>query len=152
LYANACTKQLTMIEDYINGYVQRSQGGSYDGKIVIEGILLPSISAVFFKDNGENFLWLKRKKVLDYDFESKTYKEREAKPQWEVYLKKQLDENAVAYKGEFFFMHFKYSISGVWDKVLGKEKQRLNLFVERLSMSQQTIINGNNKRKLENND
>ena len=141
-----------MIEDYINGYVQRSQGGSYDGKIVIEGILLPSISAVFFKDNGENFLWLKRKKVLDYDFESKTYKEREAKPQWEVYLKKQLDENAVAYKGEFFFMHFKYSISGVWDKVLGKEKQRLNLFVERLSMSQQTIINGNNKRKLENND
>jgi len=131
-----------MIEDYINGYIQRSQGGSYDGKITIEGILLPAISAVFFKDNGENYLWLKRKKVLDYDYESQTYKEREARPQWEAYLKKQIDnDTAVSYKGEFFFMHFKYSITGVWDKILGNEKQRLNLFVERLPMSQQTIVN-----------
>lgn len=137
-----------MIEDYINGYIQRSQGGSYDGKITIEGILLPAISAVFFKDNGENYLWLKRKKVLDYDFESQTYKEREAKPQWEAYLKKQLDSNTVAYEGEFFFLHFKYSIVGVWDKVLGNEKQRLNLFVERLPLSQQTIINSINEQKL----
>ena len=131
-----------MIEDYINGYIQRSQGGSYDGKITIEGILLPAISAVFFKDNGENYLWLKRKKVLDYDYESQTYKEREARPQWEAYLKKQIDnDTAVSYKGEFFFMHFKYSITGVWDKILGNEKQRLNLFVESLPMSQQTIVN-----------
>lgn len=136
-----------MVEDYINGYIQRSQGGSYDGKITIEGILLPAISAVFFKDDGENYLWLKRKKVLDYDHESQTYKEREAKPKWEAYLKKQLDGDTVAYKGEFFFMHFKYSISGVWDKVLGNEKQRLNLFVERLPMSQQTIINSINEQK-----
>ena len=127
--------------DYINGYIQRSQGGSYDGKITIEGILLPAISAVFFKDNGENYLWLKRKKVLDYDYESQTYKEREARPQWEAYLKKQIDNDTVAYKGEFFFMRFKYSITGVWDKILGNEKQRLNLFVERLPMSQQTIVN-----------
>ena len=137
-----------MIEDYINGYIQRSQGGSYDGKITIEGILLPAISAVFFKDNGENYLWLKRKKVLDYDYESQTYKEREAKPQWEAYLKKQIDNDTVAYKGEFFFMRFKYSITGVWDKILGNEKQRLNLFVERLPMSQQTIINSINEQKL----
>ena len=137
-----------MIEDYINGYIQRSQGGSYDGKITIEGILLPAISAVFFKDNGENYLWLKRKKVLDYDYESQTYKEREAKPQWEAYLKKQVNENTVAYKGEFLFMHFKYSIVGVWDKVLGNDKQRLNLFVERLPMSQQTLINSINEQKL----
>lgn len=137
-----------MAEDYINGYIQRSQGGSYDGKITIEGILLPAISAVFFKDNGENFLWLKRKKVLDYDFESQIYKEREAKPQWEAYLKKQIDSDTVAYKGEFFFMRFKYSIAGVWDKVLGNEKQRLNLFVERLPLSQQTIINSINGQKL----
>lgn len=136
-----------MVEDYINGYIQRSQGGSYDGKITIEGILLPAISAVFFKDNGENYLWLKRKNVLDYDHESQTYKEREAKPKWEAYLKKQLDGDTVAYKGEFFFMHFRYSISGVWDKVLGNEKQRLNLFVERLPMSQQTIINSINEQK-----
>ena len=137
-----------MIEDYINGYIQRSQGGSYDGNITIDGILLPAISAVFFKDNGENYLWLKRKKVLDYDYESQTYKEREAKPQWEAYLKKQVNENAVAYKGEFLFMHFKYSIIGVWDKVLGNDKQRLNLFVERLPMSQQTLINTINEQKL----
>ena len=137
-----------MIEDYINGYIQRSQGGSYDGKITIEGILLPAISAVFFKDNGENYLWLKRKKVLDYDYESQTYKEREARPQWEAYLKKQIDNDTVAYKGEFFFMRFKYSITGVWDKILGNEKQRLNLFVERLPMSQQTIINSINEQKL----
>ena len=137
-----------MVEDYINGYIQRSHGGSYDGKITIDGIMLPAISAVFFKDDGENYLWLKRKNVLDYDHESQTYKEREAKPKWEAYLKKQLDGDTVAYKGEFFFMHFKYSISGVWDKVLGNEKQRLNLFVERLPMSQQTIINSNNEQKL----
>lgn len=137
-----------MVEDYINGYIQRSQGGSYDGKITIDGILLPAISAVFFKDDGENYLWLKRKNVLDYDNESQTYKEREAKPKWEAYLKKQIDSDTVAYKGEFFFMHFKYSISGVWDKVLGNEKQRLNLFVERLPLSQQTIINSINEQKL----
>jgi len=137
-----------MTSDYINGYIQRSQGGAYDGKITIEGILLPAISAVFFKNNGENYLWLKRKKVLDYDYESQTYKEREARPQWQAYLKKQIDNNVVAYKGEFFFMHFRYSISGVWDKVLGNEKQRLNLFVERVPMSQQTIINSINEQKM----
>ena len=136
-----------MVEDYINGYIQRSQGGSYDGKITIEGILLPAISAVFFKDDGENYLWLKRKNVLEYNHESQTYREREAKPKWEAYLKKQLDGDTVAYKGEFFFMHFKYSIAGVWDKVLGNEKQRLNLFVERLPLSQQTIINSINEQK-----
>lgn len=137
-----------MTSDYINGYIQRSQGGAYDGKITIEGILLPAISAVFFKNNGENYLWLKRKKVLDYDYESQTYKEREARPQWQAYLKKQIDNNVVAYKGEFFFMHFRYSILGVWDKVLGNEKQRLNLFVERVPMSQQTIINSINEQKM----
>ena len=137
-----------MTSDYINGYIQRSQTGSYDGKITIDGITLPAISAVFFKDNGENYLWLKRKKVLDYDYESQTYKEREARPQWEVYLKKQVDNNVVAYKGEFFFMHFRYSIVGVWDGIFGMDKrQRLNLFVERLPMSQQTIINNINERK-----
>jgi hypothetical protein len=136
-----------MVEDYINGYIQRSQGGSYDGKITIEGILLPAISAVFFKDNGENYLWLKRKNVLDYDNESQTYKEREAKPQWEVYMKKQLEDNVDAYKGEFFFFHFKYSIVGVWDKVFGIDKKRLNLFIERLPLSQQTVINAINEQK-----
>ena len=136
-----------MIDDYVNGYVERKQGGKYEGSLTIEGIMLPSISAVYFKDGEESYLWLRRKKVLDYDFESQTYKEREAKPQFEAYLKKQLEGDTVAYKGEFIFMRFKFSITGVWDKILGKEKQRLNLFVERLPMSQQTIINSINQSK-----
>ena len=133
--------------DYINGYIQRTQGGSYEGKIAIDGISLPAISAVYFTKDSENYLWLKRKKILDYDFESHTYKEREATPPWEAYLRKQIDNDTVAYKGEFYFLRFRYSIVGIWDSILGKDKQRLNLFVERLPMRQQTIVNGINKRK-----
>lgn len=136
-----------MNDDYVNGYIQRSHGGSYVGNITIDGILLPAISAVFFKEEDESYLWLKRKKILDYDFESQTYREREAKPQWEAYMKKQLEDNVVAYKGEFFFLHFKYSIVGVWDKVFGIDKNRLNLFIERLPLSQQTVINAINEQK-----
>lgn len=136
-----------MVEDYINGYIQRTKSGSFEGKITIDGISLPAISAVYFTKDSNTYLWLKRKKILDYDFESHTYKEREATPPWEAYLKKQLDNDTVAYRGEFNFLRFRYSIVGVWDNILGKDKQRLNLFVERLPMSQQTIINGINERK-----
>ena len=136
-----------MNDDYINGYIERKQGGHYEGKLSIDGILLPSITATYFKDDGKNYLWIRRKKVLEYDFETQTYKEREARPQFEAYLKKQLDNGAVAYKGEFAFMRFKYSITGVWDKILGNDKQRLNLFVERLPLTQQTIINSINESK-----
>lgn len=137
-----------MIEDYVNGYIQRTQKGTFEGVVSIEGITLPSITGVYFKDDGENYLWLRRKKILEYDFESQTYKERDAKPQFEAYLKKQLDGDTVAYKGEFVFMRFKFRITGVWDKILGHDKQRLNLFVERLPQSEQTIINSiNDKNK-----
>jgi len=136
-----------MTDDYINGYIERKQGGVYEGKLSIDGILLPAISATYFKDNGDTYVWLRRKKVLDYDFESQSYKEREAKPQFEAYLKKQLDGDMVAYKGEFIFMRFKYSITGLWDRILGNDKQRLNLYVERLPLSQQTIINSINESK-----
>ena len=136
-----------MVEDYINGYVQRTKSGSYEGRVVIDGISLPEITAVYFKENEDSYLWLKRKKVLDYDFESHSYKEREAEPRWEAYLKKQLDGNTVAYKGEFMFLRFKYSIVGVWDSILGKDKQRLNLYVERKPMRQQTLVNAINKTK-----
>ena len=142
-----------MIDDYVNGYVERKKDGTYGGSLTIEGINLQGgITAVYFKDEGENYLWIKRKKVLEYDFESQSYRERDAKPQFEAYLKKQIEDNSVAYKGEFFFMRFKYSITGVWDKVLGNDKQRLNLFVERLPLSQQTIINSINESKRNNND
>ena len=140
-----------MIDDYINGYVERKKDGTYGGSLTIEGINLQGgITAVYFKDEGENYLWLRRKKVLEYDFESQAYHERDAKPHFEAYLKKQLDGNAVAYKGEFAFMRFRYSITGVWDKVFGDEKQRLNLFVERLPLSEQTIINSINESRKSN--
>lgn len=136
-----------IMEDYINGFVERKSSGAYEGSISIEGIVLPNITAVYFKDEGDSYLWLRRKKVLEYDFESQTYKERDARPQFEAYLKKQVEGNVVAYKGEFAFMRFKFSITGVWDKVLGKDKQRLNLFVERLPLPEQTIINSINEAK-----
>lgn len=140
-----------MIDDYINGYVERKKDGTYGGSLTIEGINLQGgITAVYFKDEDENYLWIRRKKVLEYDFESQVYRERDAKPQFEAYLKKQLENNAVAYKGEFAFMRFKYSITGVWDKVLGNDKHRLNLFVERLPLSQQTIINSINESRKKN--
>ena len=140
-----------MIDDYINGYVERKKDGTYGGSLTIEGINLQGgITATYFKDDGENYLWIRRKKVLEYDFESQAYHEREARPPFEAYLKKQLNDGTVAYKGEFAFMRFKYSITGVWDKVLGNDKHRLNLFVERLPLSQQTIINSINESRKKN--
>lgn len=140
-----------MIDDYINGYVERRKDGTYGGSLTIEGINLQGgITATYFKDDGESYLWLRRKKVLEYDFESQAYHERDARPPFEAYLKKQLNDGTVAYKGEFAFMRFKYSITGVWDKVLGNDKNRLNLFVERLPLSQQTIINSINESRKKN--
>ena len=139
-----------MAVDYVSGYIQRNKDGRYEGSVTIDGIKLPEISAVYFMDNGENYLWLKRKKVLFYDFESQSYKKRDAIPPWEAYLKKQLDNETVAYKGDFYFLRFRYSIVGVWDNILGKEKQRLNLFVERMPMSKQTIINKINEFNIKN--
>lgn len=140
-----------MIDEFVNGYVERKKDGTYGGSLTIDGISLQGgISATYFKDDGENYLWLRRKKVLEYDFESQSYRERDAKPQFEAYLKKQLENNSVAYKGEFIFMRFRYSITGVWDKILGNDKQRLNLFVERMPLTEQTIINSINESKKKN--
>ena len=134
---------------YVNGYVERKSGGSYEGVLRFEGgIDLSPIQAVYFKKDGSDYLWLKRKPLLEYDEKTETYRRREREPRWECYLKKQMDGNTVIYKGEFTFMRFKFYIDGVWDGVLGlDEKQRLNLYVERMPMSMQTIINGINERK-----
>lgn len=137
-----------MVEGYTNGYIQRTQSGAFEGKVSVEGIDLSPISAVFFKKDYDSYIWLKRKKVLDYDERLQCYKEREAQPNWECYLKKQSNGDAVSYKGEFSFMRFRFKIEGVWDSVLGMDKKhRLNLFIERLPMSEQTIINSINERK-----
>ena len=135
------------MEDFESGYIERKSEGRYEGNISVEGINLSPIQAVYFKNEGETYLWLKRKQLLEYDHETMSYTKREREPRWECYLKKQVEGSTVAYKGEFAFMHFKFSITGVWDKILGQDKkQRLNLFVERLPMNQQTIINSINER------
>lgn len=134
---------------YSDGYIERKSEGRYEGTLRIEGkINLSPIEAVYFKKDGEQYLWLKRKPMLEYDGREQKYKSRERNPKWECYLKKQVVDDTVAYRGEFVFMHFKFSITGVWDDVLGLDrKRRLNLFVERCPMSQQTIINGIKERK-----
>lgn len=131
-----------------DGYVQRNSDGSFGGAIKIEGVDLSPIEAVYFKREGDTYLWLKRKPLLEYDHKTESYKERQKEPRWECYLKKQLEEGAVAFKGEFIFLRFRFNIVGVWDAVLGNDKkQRLNLYIERLPLSQQTIINNINERK-----
>lgn len=135
-------------DDYINGYLERKQGGRFEGKITIEGINLSPIVGQYFKKDGKTYLWLKRKRLLEYDSQTQAYKERERVPQWEAYLVKQIDEDTTTFKGSFVFLRFRFEIQGVWDKILGREKQqRLNLYVERLPMGQQTIINEINERK-----
>lgn len=130
------------------GYIERGQNGRYGGKVNIEGVVLDGVVGVYFKKDGDSYLWLRREKVLEYDEKTMTYKEREARPQWEAYLKKQLEDDTVAYKGEFNFLRFRFSIVGVWDRILGNDKkQRLNLYVERLPTSHQVIINAINKAK-----
>ena len=85
--------------------------------------------------------------MLVYDENTQQYLSRKREPRWEAYLEKQMDGSTIAYKGEFHFLMFKYEIVGIWDSVLGKEKSRMNFFVERLPMEKQDIINGINKRR-----
>lgn len=133
---------------YINGVIERKHDGRYEGSVRVSGVDLSPIEATFFKDeDGDNYLWLKRRPVMEYDIETQSYRTRPRKPAFEAYLKKQLDADSVAYRGEFMFMRFKFSIVGVWDVVLGRDNQRLNLFVERLPMSQQKILNDINTRR-----
>lgn len=136
--------------EYINGYIERKKEGRYEGELSIEGIDISPIIAVSFKQEGKTYMWLRRKDMLVYDNETMQYIARKREPRWEAYLEKQTEGNAVAYKGEFLFLRFRFSIKGVWDSVLGKEKTRMNFFVERLPMERQDIIQGINKRKANN--
>ena len=133
--------------EYINGYIERKAGGEYLGEVKIEGIDLSPIIAQYFKQDGERYLWIRRKPLLEYDADTQKYTKREREPQFEAYLKKQLEDKTFAYVGEFIFMRFRFKIVGIWDTILGLDKKRLNLFIDRLPMSEQTIINGINERK-----
>lgn len=133
--------------EYINGYIERKSGGRFDGTLRIDSVDISPITAVAFKEGGKTYLWLRRKDMLVYDENTQQYLTKKREPRWEAYLEKQVEGPAVAYKGEFHFLMFKYEIVGVWDKVFGKEKSRMNFFVERLPMEKQDIINGINERK-----
>lgn len=135
-------------DDYINGFLERVGEGLYSGRLVIQGIDISPITGQYFIQDNNNYLWLKRKRILEYDEKTMTYKERESEPRFEAYLKKQVNMGAVAYKGEFVFMRFKFEITGIWDRVLGTDiKHRLNLYVDRLPTAKQSIINGIKERK-----
>lgn len=137
------------LNGYTNGYLERRSNGRYEGELSIEGVDLSPIIGVYFKDGDKSYLWLKRKTMLEYDNKSQTYKERQKEPRWQAYLQKQVDGNGIAYRGEFVFFHFKFEIYGIWDNVLGMaDKHRLNLFVDRLPMKDQTIILSIIERKL----
>lgn len=135
---------------YENGFVQRVGEGKYEGDIRIEGVSLSPICASTFTEGGNNYLWLRRKDILEYDSEQQRYIARKREPRWEAYLEKQLTASSVSYKGEFYFMHTKFSIVGIWDSVLGMDKQRMNFFVERLPRDKQDIINKINERNINN--
>ena len=130
--------------DYINGYIERNGRGEYTGELKVDGVNLSPITAQYFKQDGENYLWLKRRPLLEYDMYTQKYNQREREPRFEVYMKKQVDDGAFAYIGQFTFLRFCFKIIGLWDM---NSRDRLNLFVERLPMEQQAIINGINKRK-----
>lgn len=130
--------------EYINGYLERKSGGRYEGEIFVEGINLSPIQGVMFKQNDKNYLWLRRKDMLVYNADAQRYDTRKREPRWEAYLEKQVDGDVVAFKGEFPFMRLRFSIVGVWDYVLGRDKSRINFFIERLPMERQDLI----KRKI----
>lgn len=132
--------------EYINGYLERSAGGNYEGRISVEGIDLSPITGVMFKQDNKSYLWLRRKDILEYDYDQQRYISRKREPRWEAYLEKQMDGNVVAFKGEFLLMRFRFSITGVWDGVFGKDKSRINFFVDRVPMDRQDIIQGLSKR------
>jgi len=133
---------------YVNGYIERHAGGKYEGMMRIDGVDISPIEGVYFKrEDGITYLWLKRKTILIYDPVKMTYTTREREPRWEAYLKKEVDDNAVAFRGEFAFLRFRYGITGVWDAVTGRDRGRLNFYVDCLPPQEQTIIRAINERK-----
>lgn len=132
---------------YTSGSIERNKDGNYVGNLTIEGIDLSPVQGVLFSKEGKNYLWLRRCDKVVYDPDTNTYSKKKREPRLEAYLEKQMDGNVVAYKGEFFFLRFRFSICAVWDSVLGMETNRMNLFVDRMPQQSQTIINNIANRK-----
>ena len=136
--------------DYINGHIERKSGGRYEGQIIVDGVDLSPIEATYFVQDHKNYIWIRRKPIMEFDIERQQYITRRRKPDFECYLEKQVNGGVVEYKGVFTFLRFRYSMVGVWDRILGKDLQRLNLYVERLPLKEQTILKGINERKRNN--
>lgn len=134
--------------EYTNaGFLQKTKDG-FEGNLNIEDIDISPIEGMFFvyEKDKKQYLWLKRKPMMEYNIDAKKYVFRAREPRWEVYMKKH-GYGDVAFTGEFVFLHFKFKIDGIWDKSEnGQKKKRINLFVERLPMQDQTIINNINER------
>ena len=126
-----------------------SANGS-DPLIIVDGVDLSPIEATYFVQDHKNYLWIRRKPIMEFDIERQQYITRKRKPDFECYLEKQVNGGVVEYKGVFTFLRFRYSMVGVWDRILGKDLQRLNLYVERLPLKEQTILKGINERKRNN--
>lgn len=133
-------------DDNLSGYIQKTKKGTLEGELSIYGVDISPVHATMFEKDGDVYLWLRRKDIMEYDFNTMSFKTRKARPKWEVYMRKQVKDGSVCFKGEFVFLRFKYSITGLWDRVLGMEKSRMNLFVDRLPQEKQDIINKINKR------
>lgn len=118
------------------GYIEFKKG-EYVGELSIDGVNISPIVGYYFKDGSQQWLWLKRKRVLEYDIESGNFKTRNPSPMFEVYMEKH--KSPIAYKGTFVFFKFKYNIVGIWDE-RNKDKQRLNFTIERCPNAEQNII------------
>lgn len=128
-------------DGYVNGHIERTACGDYTGTLTVEGINLSPIEGQYFKKDGDTYLFIKRRPIMEYDYDKGCYNTRERKPSLLIYLKKVVGgDGVVAYKGSFMFMRFKFNVEGVWDAILGKERNRLNLFVERAPMSEQLLL------------
>lgn len=125
-----------------DGYLQREAGGRYTGRIRIFGVDLSPVEGVYFKDKGKSYLYIKRQPMKEYDEKTYTFVDRPRRPSWEVCMSKNTKEGGIAYSGTFTFLRIRYRIVGMWDSVLGTEKSRLNLYIERLADEEQTIIQG----------
>lgn len=117
------------------GYIELSKG-DYVGELSIDGVNISPIIGLLFKDNGKSWLWLKRKKILEYDFQKCEYYSRTPTPIFEVYLKRKTTNGKISYYGEFVFFKFKYSIVGMWSST-----KRIELYVDRLPDNEQKIVN-----------
>lgn len=131
-------------DSFVNGCLARKDSSYYVGELSIDRIDISPIEATFFDKDGDTYLWMKRRPILEYD--GQRYKQRLRRPHWECYLKKKKDTYDT-FEGTFIFLRFKYGIIAQWDATYDDKFKRMNIYVERLPMEEQTIINNIRQRQ-----